>query len=108
MAQIAALTLASCASVSTGIVPAGTAHTYSVTERQSPLSGGAGAASDVAMTEARQYCAAQGRDFVPVRTSYVGHYLQEAVVGPTGVALIFRCASPNDPDDAVSVVTPPP
>ncbi len=98
LSVLAALFLAGCASVSTGIVSDGAPQTYSVTERQSPLGGGAAAAADAAMAEARQYCAARGRQFVPVWSEYVGHAVQEAFVGPTGLALTFRCASPDDPD----------
>jgi hypothetical protein len=105
---LATVFLAGCASVSTGIVADDAPNTYSVTERQSPLDGGAASASEVAMTEARQYCTAQGRHFVPVRSNYVGHAVQQAIVGPTGLALTFRCASPNDPDDALSAAIPPP
>jgi hypothetical protein len=75
-----------CAS-STGILPAGP-ETYTLSERFAPVRGGSDEAQRVALTKANDYCATQGRQFVP---STMGQS------GPNGYTVTFRCLTPNDP-----------
>jgi hypothetical protein len=77
---------AGCAS-STGILPAGP-ETYTLSEKFAPVRGGSDEAQRVALTKANDYCAAQGRQFVP---STMGQG------GPNGYTVTFRCLAPNDP-----------
>ena len=89
-----------CARVSSGIQPAGVADTYSVTERDSPLNGGASAAERTAMAEAKAHCRALGREFVPATAQVLGRPGQRELVGDTGVRLTFRCRAADAPEDA--------
>jgi hypothetical protein len=75
--------LAGCGS-STGILPAGP-DTYTITDR------GAGAQRH-ALTAASEFCAQNGKEFVP---NMMGQTGTPAV--PTGYAVTFRCLPPNDP-----------
>jgi hypothetical protein len=72
---------AGCTS-STGILPAGP-DTYTLTERADFRD----EAQRAALTKANEYCATQGRQFVP------------STMGPSGPAytVTFRCLAPNDP-----------
>jgi hypothetical protein len=90
--------LTGCASSgSTGILPAGP-DTYTVTEKVAPLLGGGSKAEAVALTEANEFCAQKGRQFVPVTMS--GPY-QTGVIGsaygPNSYSVTFRCLLPTDP-----------
>jgi hypothetical protein len=104
----AAPLLAACATVSTGIVPAGTPDRYTVTERDSPLNGGARQAERDAMAEAAAFCRNRGESFVPAEGQQLGRPVQQQVVGPTGFMLAFRCRSATAPDapDAASGLPP--
>lgn len=90
--------LAGCATVSSGIVSAGAPDRYTVTERDSPVNGGARTAERDAMAEAEGFCRQRGARFVPAEGQQLGRPVQEQMVGPTGFTLAFRCRDPNAPD----------
>jgi hypothetical protein len=77
---------AGCAS-STGILPAGP-ETYTLSEKYAPVRGGSDEAQRSVLLKANEYCATQGRQFVP---STMGQG------GPTGYSVTFRCLTQNDP-----------
>jgi hypothetical protein len=54
---------AGCAS-STGVLPAGP-ETHTLSEKFAPVRGGSDEAQRSALTKANEYCATQGRQFVP-------------------------------------------
>ncbi len=84
---LAVLSLAGCAG-STGIVPYGPG-TFLVSEMRAPVLGGAYQAQRVALAEANDFCAHQGRVFAPVSMAPggypYGHY------GPTNFTAVFQC-----------------
>ena len=84
---------AGCAS-STGILPAGP-DTYTVSEKFAPVRGGGEEAQRVALTEANEFCAKQGRQFVPAMMGQSGALANP--YGPTGYTVTFKCLLPNDP-----------
>src|SRR5580693_3277832 len=84
---------AGCAS-STGVLPAGP-NTYTLSEKFAPVRGGGDEAERVALTKANDFCAQQGRQFVPAIMNPVGN--QNAAYGPTGYTVTFKCLLPNDP-----------
>ena len=71
---------------------------YTVTERDSPVNGGARTAERDAMAEAEAFCRNRGESFVPAKGQRLGRPVQEQMVGPTGFTLAFRCRDPNAPD----------
>jgi len=85
------LSLCGCA-ISTGILPAGP-DTYTVTEHVAPIRGGSSEAERVAMAETNQFCAQQGRVFVPVMMGAVPSMLDARVTN--GYAVTFRCLPPG-------------
>jgi hypothetical protein len=89
---IAALS-AGCAH-STGILPAGP-DTYTISERVAPLRGGGAEAERSALTQASDFCAQQGRQFVPNNMGQSGNLTNPS--GPTGYTVTFRCLLPSDP-----------
>jgi hypothetical protein len=89
----AALALTSCAS-STGILPAGP-DTYTISEKFAPVRGGGDEAQRSALVQADQFCAQQGRKFVPNNMGQSGNLNNP--YGPTGYSVTFRCLQPNDP-----------
>jgi hypothetical protein len=100
-----AVLLAGCASVSSGVVPGHQPGTWSVTERASPINGGATAAAQVAMDKAAAYCSSEGQRFVPVEAHQFGRPFQQELVGDTGFSLTFRCRSRNPDDRDLQAVT---
>ena len=76
-----AVLLAGCASVSSGVTPGNEPGTLSLTERASPINGGATAAAQVAMNKAAAYCDGEGRRFVPVEGHQFGRPVQQELVG---------------------------
>ena len=100
---------AACATVSTGIRPAGGPDSWTLTERDSPLNGGAARAARDATAKARAFCAGRGADFVPETAQDLGRPVQVQLVGPTGYRLTFRCRAPDAPDEPDPASgTPPP
>jgi hypothetical protein len=89
-----AAALGGCAS-STGVLPAGP-ETYTLSERFAPVRGGSDEAQRVALTKANEYCAQQGRTFVPAMMSQEGN-LTNPDGPPTGYTVTFKCLQPNDP-----------
>lgn len=87
------IVLGGCAT-STGVLPAGP-DTYTLTERFAPVRGGGDEAQRDALTQANEYCAQKGRQFVPNIMNPAGN--QAGPYGPTGYAVTFRCLLPNDP-----------
>ena len=85
---------AGCASTSTGILPAGP-DTYTITER--PAVGGTDEAQIIALTKANEYCATQGRQFVPSTMGPADVQKINDVVYKIGYTVTFRCLTPNDP-----------
>jgi hypothetical protein len=79
---------------STGVLPAGP-DTYTLTEKFAPVRGGSGEAERVALTKANDFCAQQGRQFVPAMMGQAGNLTNP--YGPTGYSVTFRCLPPNDP-----------
>src|SRR5262245_3593233 len=96
-----AVLLAGCAS-STGILPAGP-DTYTITEKFAPVRGGSDAAQTSTLTKANEYCAQQGRQFVPSTMGQSGN-----PGSPTGYTVTFKCLSPNDPAVAKFQLQPAP
>src|SRR5262249_4923968 len=88
---------AGCAT-STGVLPAGP-DTYTLSENFAPARGGAMGAQQAALTKANEYCATQGRQFVP---STMGQ------AGPTGYTVTFKDLTPNDPAVAAYRLQPGP
>src|ERR1700712_797822 len=86
-------TLGNCAS-STGILPAGP-DTYTLSERFAPVRGGGDEAQRDALTKANEFCAQQGRQFVPNNMGQAGNLANP--YGATGYAVTFKCLLPNDP-----------
>jgi hypothetical protein len=74
---------------STGILPAGP-NTYTITEGFAGIRGEGSEAERDVLTKANQYCAQQGRQFVPNNMGRVGET-------SNGYTATFRCLSPNDP-----------
>ena len=85
--------LGGCAS-STGILPAGP-DTYTISEKFAPVRGGGNEAERDALTKANEFCAQQGRQFVPSMMGDAAHTV--GPYGPTGYTVTFRCLLPNDP-----------
>lgn len=85
--------LAGCAA-STGVLPAGP-DTYTISEKFAPIRGGGTEAERVALTKANDFCAQQGRKFVPTMMGERGGAINP--YGPTGYTVTFRCLSPSDP-----------
>jgi hypothetical protein len=79
--------LGGCAS-STGILPAGP-DTYTITERSAPVWGGGVEAQRDVFMKANDFCAQQGRQFVPINIGRAGD--------ATGYGVTFKCLLPNDP-----------
>jgi hypothetical protein len=88
-----AVALAGCAS-STGVLPAGP-DTYTLSERVAPIRGGGDEAQRDVLTKANEYCAQQGRTFVPAMMGQAGNMANP--YGPTGYSVTFKCLLPNDP-----------
>jgi hypothetical protein len=85
--------LGGCAS-STGILPAGP-DTYTISERFAPIRGGSDEAERSALTKANEFCAQQGRQFVPSDMGQKAGMTDRSVT--TGFAVTFKCLLPNDP-----------
>jgi hypothetical protein len=96
--------LAGCASA-TGVLPAGP-DTYTLSEKFAPIRGGGDEAERVALTKANDYCAQQGRQFVPAMMGQAGDLKNPW--GPTGYTVTFRCLLPNDPAVAKFHLQPAP
>lgn len=86
-------TLAGCA-MSTGILPAGP-DTYTVTERFAPIRGGATTAEQTALTEANEYCAQRGRQFLVTDMQTLPSHNP---YGPTSYSTTFRCLLSGNPE----------
>lgn len=99
-----AAVLVGCAS-STGILPAGP-DTYTLSEKFAPVRGGGDEAQRVALTEANEFCAKQGRQFVPAMMGQSGALTNP--YGPTGYTVTFKCLLPNDPAIAKYQIQPAP
>jgi hypothetical protein len=85
--------LSGCAS-STGILPAGP-DTYTISERYAPIRGGSDEAERSAVTKANEFCAQQGRQFVPNNMGQMAGMMDRTTT--TGYTVTFRCLLPNDP-----------
>jgi hypothetical protein len=85
--------LAGCAT-STGILPAGP-NTYTISEKFAPIRDGSDEAERSVLTKANEFCAQQGRQFVPNNMGQAGSLLNPH--GPTGYSVTFRCLSADDP-----------
>ena len=79
--------LGGCTS-STGILPAGP-DTYTISERFAPIWGGGVEAQRDVFMRANEFCAQQGRQFVPINIGRAGDV--------TGYGVTFKCLLPNDP-----------
>jgi hypothetical protein len=90
---IAACTLFGCAS-SPGILPAGP-DTYTLMQKFAPVRGGGEEAQRAVLTEANDFCAQQGRVFVPSTMGQAGNLRNP--YGPTGYTVTFKCLLRNDP-----------
>lgn len=84
--------LAGCA-VSSGIMKMGP-DTYSVSVAASPVRGGTVGAKQMALTDAGQYCAANGKEILVTNTSSETTNAR----GAGTVDITFRCLAKNDPD----------
>lgn len=90
--------LAGCGGVSDPVRPiAGEGDAYAITERRSPLEGGAQAAARAAADRAEAWCRSRHRRFVPIRQGEIGWPGLAQVMGATGVELTFRCVSADAP-----------
>jgi hypothetical protein len=85
--------LGACAS-STGILPAGP-DTHTISEKFAPIRGGGDEAERDSLTKANDFCAQQGRVFVPNNMGQ--NNVAGNPHGPTGCTVTFRCLQPNDP-----------
>jgi hypothetical protein len=85
--------LCGCAS-STGILPAGP-DTYTISERYSPIRGGSDEAERSVLTKANEFCAQQGRQFVPNDMGQTAGMANRNTT--TGYTVTFKCLLPNDP-----------
>jgi hypothetical protein len=79
--------LGGCAS-STGILPAGP-DTYTISERYAAVWGGGNEAQRDVLTRANDFCAQQGRQFVPINMGRAGDVISYGVT--------FKCLLANDP-----------
>jgi hypothetical protein len=93
-----------CAS-STGILPAGP-DTYTLSEKVAPIRGGADEAERIALPKANEFCAQQGRQFVPSNMGQSGNFANP--YGLTTYAVTFKCLPPNDPAIAKYQLQPAP
>jgi hypothetical protein len=84
--------LVGCAS-STGVLPAGP-DTYTISEKFPPMRGGAVEAQRDALSKANEFCAQQGRQFVP---NNMGQAPIDNPYGATGYSVTFKCLLPSDP-----------
>ncbi len=100
--------LAACATVSSGIVPAGAPGQFTITERDSPVNGGAAAATRTAMAKAAAFCRDRHAAFIPGEAVTLGRPVQTDLVGATGFRLTFRCGEPDAPDGPDADTAPPP
>jgi hypothetical protein len=91
------LLLGGCLSVEGAVEPAGAPDTFTVTERVSPVAGGARAAARLAQDSAAAFCAGRGRVMRAVNSEVGGWPIQQDIVGPTANTLTFRCLAPDDP-----------
>src|SRR5689334_22280487 len=91
------LAMAGCATVSSGITPAGPDGVFAITERNSPFSGGARAAGREAMAQAQAFCQARNTIFLPIGGQELGRPVQQSLVGNTGFTLTFRCQTGDAP-----------
>jgi hypothetical protein len=89
------LLLAGCARVSGDVVVAGAPDVYSISERVSPLQGGARTAARTVIDRAQRFCAARGQRAVPLDSQQTGWPIQQDITGPTGFVMRFRCAPPG-------------
>jgi hypothetical protein len=85
--------LGGCAS-STGILPAGP-DTYTISERYAPIRGGSDEAERNVLTKANEFCAQQGRQFVPNNMGQSAGMMNPNTT--TGYTVTFKCLLPNDP-----------
>jgi hypothetical protein len=83
--------LGACA-VSFGVVPVGP-DSFAVSERRAPVLGGGPEARRAALAEANDFCAAQGRAFVPLAMGPFGN--PYSAYGPSGFTATFRCLPPD-------------
>jgi hypothetical protein len=105
LVAIASAVAVSGCTASTGVLPAGP-DTFTLTERASPILGGSDTAEKDALTKANDYCAQQGRKFVPGNMGQVAS-LSDANKTNTGYAITFKCLLPNDPALAAYQQAPP-
>ena len=96
---VVALLLARCATVSSDVTATDVPGTYTLTERASPIQGGARTAARTAMARADSYCRDRRLRMRPLDSTESGRPVQEDIVGPTGFTLRFRC----DPANAVQM-----
>jgi hypothetical protein len=90
--------LGACTS-STGMLPAGP-DTYTISERVAPIFGGGNEAQRDVLTRANEFCAQQGRQFVPISMGRSGDV--------AGYGVTFKCLPPNDPAIAKFQIQPTP
>ena len=102
------LALAACANTSSGVQPTGTPGLFTITERRSPLDGGVRAAERAAMAAAQTYCGDVNGQLVPATAQELDWPAQDALLGPTGFRLNFRCRAPDAPDPLDPEGGPPP
>jgi hypothetical protein len=84
--------LTGCYKPSTGILPAGP-ETYTITEKLTVLLGGTEAAEHAALTKANEYCAQQGRQFLPLMMAGQSGSPSQF----PGYTVTFKCLLPGDP-----------
>ena len=92
IATIAAVLLALGACSSTGVLPAGP-DTYMITEQRPGIAGGGPAAQSAAISEAAQYCASAGKQYLPMNMQMTG-----APGFPQSYSVTFRCLAKDDPE----------
>jgi hypothetical protein len=105
---VVATVLEGCASVSSGIMAAGPPDTYVVTERDSPVNGGASTAHRDALAEARAFCRTRAGEPVALGEQEFGWPIEQDVLGATGVRLTFRCRVPGASVESGLGAIPPP
>ncbi len=88
------LGLTAC-SENTGVLSLGP-DTYTISVHKAPVLGGGSAAETTALTQANQYCASQGRQFMTAQTD-LSSLPVDAQYGPTSYSLTFECLEPGDP-----------
>lgn len=100
VAVIVSATVAGCAA-SSGILPVGP-NTYTVTERFSVIRGGSLVAEQTALSEANDFCAQRGQQFVAIDMMMLAS-ISNASNTNTGYSVTFRCALAANPQSSLSL-----